>query len=79
MSSRETPETKREKFVRLAERRVNSILEGLRKLGNLADSRNYQYSEEDTKKIFFALSKELNRTKKLFANHPNYKPSKFKL
>ncbi len=53
-------ETKRDKFVRLAELRANNILEGLRKLGNLSESRNYEYYDEDVKKIFVVLTKELN-------------------
>jgi hypothetical protein len=30
-------ETKRDKFVRLAEYRVNQVLDGIRKIGNLSD------------------------------------------
>lgn len=48
----ETPE---ERFRRLATRRTNSILDGLRKLGNLSNRTNYKYSEEDVERIFTAI------------------------
>ena len=59
-------ETKRERFVRIAEARTNKILEMMRLLGNCSSKGNYDYSEEDIKKIFGALEKELNNTKNKF-------------
>ena len=59
-------ETKREKFVRLAEARTNKILEMMRLLGNCAVKANYDYTDEDTKKIFNALEKALKNTKNRF-------------
>ena len=61
-------ETKRERFVRLAEARTNKILEMLRLLGNCSSTANYEYSEEDVKKIFNTLEKELRNTKNKFMN-----------
>ena len=49
---RETPE---ERFRRLATKRTNSILNDLRKLGNLSNRVNYRYSEEDVERIFTAI------------------------
>lgn len=59
-------ETKRERFVRIAEARTNKILEMMRLLGNCSSKGNYEYSEEDIKKIFGALERELRNTKNKF-------------
>lgn len=59
-------ETKRERFVRLAEARTNKILEMMRLLGNCSGKSNYEYTDEDIKKIFNALEKELKNTKNKF-------------
>lgn len=56
-------ETKRERFVRLAEARTNKILEMMRLLGNCSSKANYEYTEDDVKQIFGALEKELKNTK----------------
>ena len=59
-------ETKRERFVRIAEARTNKILEMMRLLGNCSSKGNYEYTEEDVKKIFGALERELKNTKNKF-------------
>jgi len=57
---------KRERFVRIAERRVNRILESLDSLGNCSNRRNYEYSEQDVKKIFNEVEKKIREVKLLF-------------
>ena len=59
-------ETKRERFVRLAEARTNKILEMMRLLGNCSSKSNYEYSDDDVRQIFTALEKELKNTKNRF-------------
>ncbi len=59
-------ETKRERFVRIAEARTNRILDNMRLLGNCSSKSNYEYTDEDIKKIFGALEKELKQTKNQF-------------
>jgi len=59
-------ETKRERFKRIAEARVNKILDMMRLLGNCASPSNYEYTDEDIKKIFNALERELKITKNKF-------------
>ncbi len=59
-------ETKRECFVRLAEARTNKILDMLRLLGNCSSKSNYDYTDEDVKKIFNAIEKEVKNTKNKF-------------
>ena len=59
-------ESKRDRFVRIVEARTNKIIDMLRLLGNCSSKSNYDYSEEDVKKIFGALEKELKNTKNRF-------------
>ena len=48
-------ETKREKFVRLAENRTNKILSTLVLLGNCSNTGVYEYTQKDVEKIFNAI------------------------
>lgn len=61
-------EQKSERFKRIAENRTNRIIEGLRLLGNCSNRSNYDYTEEDVRKIFSAIEHELKETKKKFQN-----------
>lgn len=60
-------ETKREKFVRLAEARTNKIIDLIRLLGNCSNKSNYDYTEEDVQKILSAIEKELKTIKIKFS------------
>ncbi len=59
-------ETKRDRFVRIAEARTNRIIDNMRLLGNCSTKSNYEYTDEDIRKIFTALEKELKQTKNKF-------------
>jgi hypothetical protein len=59
-------ETNRERFVRIIERRVNRILDNLDSLGKCSNRKNYEYSEEDTKKIFDEIERRVKEVKALF-------------
>ena len=56
-------EDKRKKFTRLANNRVNVVLDKLRLIGNLSDKRYYEYSDEDVKKIFSSIQSEISSAK----------------
>lgn len=56
----------REKFVRLATRRVNNALKSINLLGNLSNRSNYDYTQQDVDKIFRALQAEIASCKKRF-------------
>jgi len=71
-------ESKRDRFIRIAEARTNKILEMLRLLGNCSSRSNYEYTDEDIKKIFGALEKELKNTKNKFLGI-NAKEERFNL
>lgn len=45
-------ETKRDKFLRIAEMRLNSVNECFRKLGTLTNTNNYDYTKEDVEKVY---------------------------
>lgn len=57
---------RRTRFVRIAEGRVNRILEGLDSLGKCSNRSNYEYSEDDVKKIFGEIDKKVRDIKALF-------------
>ena len=59
-------EGKKEKFNRIATIRTKRVLEKLRVLGNCANRGTYEYTENDVKKIFFAIEDEIKRVKSLF-------------
>lgn len=68
---------KRERFVRIAENRTNKILEQIRLLGNCSNKHNYDYDEEDVRKIFGVIEQELKEVKLKFSSKSN--KEKFKL
>lgn len=70
-------ESKREKFVRLAENRTNKALEMIRLIGNLSNRSVYEYTVEDVEKIFGALEEEVALARKQFTEIG--KTEKFKL
>jgi len=58
--------TNRDRFVRIAERRVNRIMDALERLGDCSNQRNYDYSNTDIKKIFEKIEKKLKETRLKF-------------
>jgi hypothetical protein len=59
-------ESKKEKFVRLAEKRTQRAIDAIRLLGNLSNRSNYEFSDSDVKKIFGALDDELKLARDKF-------------
>ena len=57
---------KREKFIRLAESRVNKALNDIRLIGNLSNKNNYDYDQADVNKIISTLEQEVRSVKKKF-------------
>lgn len=72
-------ETDREKFVRLANKRVNNAIKAIELVGNLSNRSNYDYSQEDAEKIFLALSKELKACRERFSYAGGKRERKFSL
>lgn len=71
-------ETKKERFIRIAESRTNKIIEMIRLLANCANKSNYDYDEKEINYIFSTLKRELNDAQEKF-NSNNKKNKEFKL
>ena len=67
----ESMSEKEERFRRIATKRTNNILEQLRLLGNCSNKCNYEYTNEEVKKIFNAIECELRETKMKFYSKLN--------
>lgn len=74
-----TPESKRDKFVRLAERRTSVALRAIRLIGNLSNRNNYDYAKADAKKITAALAREVEEMRRRFENPGGRTVQDFKL
>lgn len=70
---------KRKKFVQLAEARVTKTIRDMRLIGNLSNRSAYEYSEDDTRKIFKALQRELDAAKAKFGGEGGSKETEFRL
>ena len=55
-------ETKRERFVRVAEKRTQKVLDSLTSLGKCAHPACYEYTNEDLEIIFAAINKAVRDT-----------------
>lgn len=72
-------ETKRERFVRVAEARTNKILDMVKLLGNCSSKSNYEYTEEDVRKIFGAIDREIKIARAKFNDADPQKEERFTL
>lgn len=59
-------ESKRDRFVRIAEARTNKIINMMSLLGNCSNKNNYDYTKKDAETIIGTLEKELKVLKKKF-------------
>lgn len=69
----------REKFKRLAEKRVNNAIKNIRLIGNLSNRSNYSYTDQEVDKIFRALDKELKHAKSRFKDDSDQDDTPFRL
>jgi hypothetical protein len=70
---------KRQKFVELAEARVTRAMKDIRLIGNLSNKSAYTYSEEDVRRIFRALQREMESAKARFGGEGAARDEGFKL
>ena len=63
--------TKRQRFEKVATKRVETILKTLDLLGNCSNPYNYEYSKEDVDKIFKAINIKITEIKVSFNSHLN--------
>ena len=64
---------KQENFKRIAENRVNKIIDMISKLENLNNASFYEYSDEQIDNIFNSIQNELDRQKEKFKRIKNTK------
>ena len=60
-------ETKNEKFIRLAEYRINKIMVAVGSLDKLHNKNSYEYTDEQVNAMFESLEKQLAEVKSHFA------------
>jgi len=70
---------KRQKFVELAEARVNKALKDIQLIGNLSNRSAYEFSEGDIRKIFAALQKGMETAKGRFSKEGEGAGGEFRL
>ena len=71
--------SKRDKFLELANKRVSRALKDIQLVGNLANRKNYEYSDDEAKKIVKALQSEVERVKQHFHSGAQPASNKFEL
>ena len=59
---------RRERFEKIAARRTQNILDMMDSLGNCANTSNYEYDEEDVRKMFKAINDKIAVVKATFTS-----------
>lgn len=60
---------RRERFIKVGERRINNALKAISLIGNLSNKGNYEYSQAEVRKIERVLKEELASTMSRFDNN----------
>lgn len=68
---------KAERFRRVGERRVNSVLNALRLLGQCSNRRLYEYTDDEVRRMFREIERELRTAKQSFTSQDRKKGFKF--
>lgn len=69
-------ETKEERFKRVVQKRVQNVLDSLRRLSQCSNKRMYSWNDEQLMKIWSAIDKELKSCRDNFAHAD---PEQFRL
>jgi hypothetical protein len=72
-------EFKRDKFVQLAQARVNRAIKDLQLIGNLSNRSAYEFSEGDVRKMFSAIQKASDAAKARFSRDGGTNSGEFRL
>ena len=59
-------ETRRDRFIRIATKRTNEVLEKIRVLANCSNKSSYEYTESEVNKIFSEIDKAAKNAKAKF-------------
>ena len=57
---------RRQRFLKVAPKRINKVLEDIRLLSHCSNTNNYQYTEDEVKQCFSAIREEINKAEALF-------------
>ncbi len=60
------PETRTDRFKRLAQARGDRLIREISLLGNLANRKNYDYTPEEVEQLFDPIEQELREVRALF-------------
>ena len=72
MNTLETgPSQRRVRFAELASKRVNRATQSIRTIGNLSNKSNYEWTEDDVKKIIRELRKAVREVEQRFLGDTN--------
>lgn len=69
----------RDRFIKLAEKRVTRAINYIRLIGNLSNRSNYSYTDEEAEKIIKALETGVRDIKLLFQKKKNGEKTGFRL
>lgn len=72
-------ESKRNRFVRLAEGRTSNAIRAIRTIGKLGNKAQYEFDESDIRKIAAALTKEVDAMKARMGDRSPKDDVEFKL
>lgn len=72
-------ETKRDRFVRLAESRTNNAIRSIRTISKLGNKSYYEFDDGDVRKIVGALTREIEALKTRMSDQGGREPREFKL
>ncbi len=67
------------KFIELANKRVNKAIKDIQLIGNLANRQNYEFTDDQAKKIIRALQLEIDQVKQSFQSTDDTGRGEFKL
>lgn len=59
-------ETKKQRFIRVAERRVQNVLDSIKKLSQCSNGRMYEWDDEQLKRIWQAIDSEFKNCEASF-------------
>lgn len=79
MNTKKVLESKRDRFVRLAEARTNKIIDMVQLLGNCSNTSVYDYTQQDIEKIFTAIDTAVRDAKKKFSKTEGKSNTRFTL
>jgi len=70
--------TKRERFETIAAKRVQKIINDMNSLAKCANKNNYEYNDEDIKKMVKVLKQKIKNLEDFFFQHKNNNKNEFK-